>query len=366
MRCVVLAESLQRKLSFVSHGTSSKNQLPILSHVLLETIENQIRLRTTDLELGIETVIDAQVEETGAITVLIKPFLELVNNLRQEKVTLFLEGSSLHIVSSKLQATLPVSQANEFPLLYEEKGEEVFRMSGSEFKKRFGRIVFATSSETTRPALSGVFIKGIDNKMILVATDGYRLSLDAIEKENISSHSPLIIPAKLIREAFFFKEEGDITLFLLFQKKQIIFTQGNDVIVGRQIEAEFPNYERILPSDLTTKILLDREELQRAVKTSDIFAREAANVIVFSIQKDKILVSAKKSSIGENTVEVEAQVKGEENEIAFNAKYLLEFLGNFTEEQVSFEMSGPLNPAIFSSPQTSSFLHLIMPIRTEE
>lgn len=364
MKVIVLAETLQKKLAFVNHAISSKNQLPILTAVFIEAKENIIVFRTTDLEIGIETSFSGEVEQEGSIAVPAKLFLELVNTLPQEKITLSADQANLHVLGKKMQASLPLMPKEEFPQLYDEKGENIFSIPAKEFKKNFGKVVFSTSTETTRPALSGVYVKGVEDKTTVVATDGYRLSLNIIQQGQFHAGKPVIIPSRLIREAFTFSEEGNLDFYLLEKDKQVIFVHNEDLLIGRFIDVEFPHYQKILPTDLATKATFEREEFSRAIKTSAIFARDAANVIVVSILKDKLVISAKNSASGGDTVDIEAQVTGEENEIAFNAKYLLDFLHNVSEEQLTFEMNGPLNPAIFSSPQTPDFLHLIMPIRT--
>ena len=145
------------------------------------------------------------------------------------------------------------------------------------------------------------------------------------------------------------------------------------------IEAEFPNYEKIIPSDFSTQVVTDREEFQKAVKTCSIFARESANIIKLSLEKSlpasadaqasgrrgKIVISASAPSLGETSVEVEAVIEGEENEIAFNARYLLEFLGSVGSEKIIFEMTGPLSPGVFKLDDDKDFLHIIMPIRIQ-
>lgn len=363
MRATVLTETLQKKLSFVSRAISSKNQLPILSAVFIETEGNNICLRTTDLEIGLETTFPAEIIEEGSVAVPAKLFLELANALPQEKITLFTKETNLHVLGTKIKAQLPLMPKEEFPVLYEEKGGKVFSLPGKEFKKIFSKVVFATSPETTRPALSGIYVKQTEEVTTIVATDGYRLSLNSIQGEKFNITKPVIVPARLIREAFVLGEEGLIEFYLLDREKQVLFVQGNEILIGRLIDAEFPKYEKIIPAELSTKAIMDRETLLRGVKTCAIFAREAANVIIFSIKKDVVVVSAK-APTEENTVDVEAQVNGETNAIAMNAKYILDLLSNIQEEQVVLEMSGPLNPAIFSSPQAPHFLHMIMPIRT--
>ncbi len=367
MKVTLLAENLQKKLTLANHAISSRNQLPILSHVLLETKNGKVSISSTDLEIGIETTLPAQIEEEGAIAVPAKLFLELVNSLPQDKMTLQTKDGSLEIISKKTKTLLQTSPKDEFPMLYDEKGEELLTFEKGKMKGIFGKIVFSSSPEATRPALAGVLIKKTDNGFVVVATDGYRLSLEevATPTDGVKLARPVIIPARIIKEAMVLSENGNITMYVSEKTNQLLFEQEETILVGRLIDAEFPNYEKVIPTDVATKVSVDREELLKAVKICSIFARETANIITFSLQKEKVVVSAKTPSLGENTVDVDARLTGEENEIAFNARYILDALTNITDSELSFEMTGPLNPGVFHTEGNPTFLHLIMPIRTQ-
>ncbi|MDE2025783.1 MAG: DNA polymerase III subunit beta [Patescibacteria group bacterium] len=366
MKLSVLAGNIQKKLTLVNHAISSRTQLPILGTILLETHGDSLMLSATDLEIGIQATIPAQVEIQGATTVPAKLFTELINSLPEEKITLELVEGSLKVLSKKTNSVLQTQNRDEFPTLYEEKGIEMFKMKTDLLRNDLGMVVFSASIEATRPALSGVLLRKNTQGLLFVATDGYRLSLKSNihpEEDAQKIEKDMLIPARVVREAVALKESGDVSIFISEHNNQIIFSQDDIVLVGRLIEAQFPQYEKIIPTDVSAKITFDREELLKAVKTCAIFARETANVIKFSLQKDKVVVSAKTPSLGENTVEVEATLTGEENEIAFNSRYVLDVLGNVDTEEMTFEMTGPLNPGVFRISGDTSFLHLIMPIR---
>ena len=367
MKVTVLAESLQKKLTLANHAISSRNQLPILSHVLLETRDGKLIISSTDLEIGIETSLPAQIEEEGATTVPAKLFLELVNSLPQDKMTLTTKEGSLEISAKKSKTIVQTSPKEEFPLLYDGKGEELLTFDKGKMKGIFSKVVFSSSPEATRPALAGVLIKKIENGFIVVATDGYRLSLEEVTTSANGVHleRPIIIPARIIREATALSENGLVSMYVSEKTNQLLFTQEDTVLVGRLIDAEFPNYEKVIPTDVASKVFVDREELLKAVKVCSIFARETANIVTFSLYKDRMIVSAKTPSLGENTIDVDSRLTGEENEIAFNVRYILDALTNITENELSFEMTGPLNPGVFRIEGNPTFLHLIMPIRTQ-
>lgn len=368
MKVQLLTPNIQSKLSFLNKAISPKSQLPVLQNLLIEAKEDKIRLSSTDLEIGIEAYCPAKIEVEGETTVPARLFTELINSLTDEVLTLTAEDNSLELQTKRTKSTFQTISADEFPKLYEEKGELLARLSGKEIKKEFSSVVFAASADTTRPALSGVLVRKEAEGFLLVATDGYRLSLRHYKtSENKASESAsFIIPARVFRELLSFKDESkDIAMFVSQANNQVIFEQDDTILVGRLIEAEFPKFEKIIPSDFSVNVTFDREELLKAVKICSVFARDSANIIKLALSSDHIIVSSGSSAVGENTVKVDAKLNGEENEIAFNARYLLDVLSNVEEKDLSFDMIGPLNPGVFKVQGDESYLHMIMPIRVQ-
>jgi DNA polymerase-3 subunit beta len=368
MKVNLLTNNLQKKLSFLNHAVSQKSQLPILLNIFFETINGKLKISTTDLEIGIETTLPAEIIEEGAITVPARNFTELINSLTEENITLQTTDTSLEVTTKRTKSAFPTTNKEDFPSLYEEKGEKIATLDEGTLQDDISIVVFASSIDTTRPALSGVLVRKEENGFLLVATDGYRLSLKhyKTKESKKTDNESFIIPGRVLKELIAIKEEQKLVeMFVSSGANQIIFEQGDTVLVGRLIEAEFPNFEKIIPSDYSVSVEFDREEIHKAVKICSIFARDAANIIKFSFQKDKIIVSSSSSQVGENTVEVDAKLSGEENEIAFNARYLLDLFSNVQAKDMIFEMTGPLNPGVFKIQGDNSFLHLIMPIRVQ-
>ncbi len=367
MKIEAITKDFISKLSFLNHAVSSKSQLPILLNLLLETKDGKLKLSSTDLEIGIETNIPATIIEEGGITVPSRSFTELINSLSDTKIMLQTAGNTLEVSSKRTKSTFQTIAASEFPKLYEELGELIAVMDEDTLKSAFARVIFSASSDTARPALSGILLRPENEGFLLVATDGFRLSLKHYKVPNVHTKADksFIVPARVFRELMSIKEDkGGVGMYASPNANQILFKQGASILVGRLIEAEFPNFEKIIPSDFSLSVSFDREELLSAVKICSIFARDSANIVKFNIQKDHITVSSSSPSLGGNTVDVSAKLKGEENEIAFNAKYLLDLLSTLPDEEIIFDMIGPLNPGVFKIKDNASFLHLIMPIRT--
>jgi len=368
MKAFFLVENLQKKLTFLNHAVSGRNQLPILSNYLLETKKGKLIISATDLEIGIVSSVPAKVETEGTVTVPAKTFSDLVSNMSEGKAEISLKDSNLYLTGGKVEAVFQTSPADDFPRIFEDKGIQIASLKKEAIEKDFQKVVFAASQDGGRPALSGLLIKKEKKGFSLVATDGYRLSL----KTSVSigkgegGFEKILVPSRVIRELLAIKEESqDIEISISKKTNQILFFLADTVLVGRLIEAEYPAYEKIIPSQSSTKVEFDREKMQNAVRICSVFARETANIIRFSLKKDKIFVSANTPSVGEDKVEVEAKIAGGENEIAFNARYLLDVLSSLQEDELIFEMTGPLSPGVFRIKNDPTFLHLIMPIRVQ-
>ena len=368
MKITFLSNNLQNKISFLNHAISVRGQLPILSNFLLEAKEGKLFISATDLEIGISSSLPVNIEKEGRVTIPAKNFSDLLSNLEDQKITLTLDGETLNLTGEKIKASFQTMPADDFPKLYEEKGEEIVSIKKKDIEEYISRVAFSAAIDSSRPALSGVLIDKDKGEALLVATDGYRLSLQKnVFKTAQELEKPLVVPARVIKELVSIKEDDEnVKVFVSEKNNQILFTQGETSLVGRLIEAEYPDYEKIIPKEFSTKTEVSREALQNAIKICSVFARETANIIKISIGNTKMIISANSPSVGADTVEIDAKTTGEENEIAFNAKYLLDALSAISEENLVFEMNGPLNSGVFKIKGNDSFLHLIMPIRVQE
>ena len=369
MNVSLLSENLNKKLLFTNHAISSKGQLPILSNFLIEAKNGLLTISATDLEIGIRVEIPAKVDQEGIVAIPAKTFCELISMIPSGKIILSLKKEGLELTGNKTKAIFPISSAEDFPKLYEEMGEKFVDLDKGFVDEEMSRVVFAAGQDSARPVLSGVLMGRRGGKFIIAATDGFRLSLKerSADKTGDGEDVSVVIPSRVIKDVVSMgKQDGNVSVFKSEKNNQIIFSCADTVLVGRLIEGDFPEYEKIIPSSHSTRVFFDREEMQKAVKTCYIFARETANIVKISIEKDRVIVSANTPSVGDNSVEVEARMEGEKGEIAFNARYLLELFSNVSEDSMIFEMSGSLKPGVFKVEKDPDFLHLIMPIQVQE
>lgn len=374
MKFICLQENLEKALSLINRTTTVKTQLPITTNVFLEVSKKGIELIGTDLENTVHVFVSGKPEKQGSILVPTRTFIETINALPKEQVVLETEELVLVIKAGKYEVRINGISGTEFPKPEQIDSKE--KRTLTNILPSIKMIAFASATDESRAALTGVLLLFQKDEILLVATDGYRLSLKKISHKKGSAEEVerLIIPARMLGEiAKVASEEGkngengeENFLAVGGMKNQAAFLLGDVTISTRLIEGEFPLYEKIIPTSFQTQVVFDRDEFIKAVKLSSIFARDAANIVKFKISEKGITVSANAPQVGQNKCEVEANLKGDENEIAFNSRFLIEFLNAIDSKEITFEMTGPLSPGVFKIPGDDSYLHIIMPVRVQQ
>ena len=374
MKVSILQENLAKGLNTINRFITTKAQLPILNNVLIKTDQGRLKLSATNLETGINFWLGAKVEEEGEICVPAKNLTEYITSLPVGKVDLEMKENLLKINSGSYQAQFLTSPSVEFPVIPTLEKKAEINLSFKDLSSAITQVAFAASQDEGRPVLTGVLLKVKKQSLFLVATDGYRLSVKEIkdlkEIEKIKETEELLIPARALTEVgkIMSNSENESTLGLTITPKnnQIIFSTSEVEIISRLIEGKFPDFEKIIPDKRKTKIIIDTDSLLQAVRTTSIFAREAANIIKVEVSDSKMEISANNPQMGENKIKLEVKTEGEGGKIAFNSRYLLDFLSSAKTDLVSLEIGDSLSPGVFSLANDSSYLHVIMPIRVQE
>jgi len=367
MKVSVLQENFAKSLSLASRFISTRTQLPVLGNILLVAKKTRLLVSSTNLEVSVACSIGANVEKEGEITVPGRTITDLVTNLPSEKITLEVEKEQLKIHTPTFESTLSGMNAADFPSVPAAVGKEgTLSLPRESFLGALAQVLFAASIDETRPILTGVLFVFQKGQLVLVATDGFRLSQKKIQVRAKGKEERLVLPKSVLGELSRTAEGEEILLSVNKKENQVLFGTEGVVLSSRVLEGEFPDYEKIIPKEGGTKIIIDKDELLRAVKLSSVFAREAANIVRINLGKDFLDVSAESSTSGSQKTRVDAKVEGEAKlEIAFNYRFLEEFLHAVKAEEVDLELSGPSSPGIFKDPTDPAFLHLIMPVRIQ-
>jgi DNA polymerase-3 subunit beta len=370
MKLQILQENLEKAVSTTSRFASTRAQLPVLGNILLSTKKSKIYVSSTNLEISASVQVGAKIEEEGEISVPAKVISELVANLPKETVDLTSEKEQLKVSVSGFSSTVLGMNSSDFPKIPNTiDKEKSIGFSQNELIKALGQVAFATSTDETRPILTGVlFLFGKDS-LSLVSTDGFRLSKKYLSlKLGKTAGVNVVIPKGVLSEISRTEADGgEIFLSVQDKEKQVIFGIGDTVLTSRLLEGEYPDFEKIIPKSSSIKVLLDKEEFTRAVKLASIFARESANIVKIKVLKDSINVSAESSAAGSQDTKVDARVESSEKsfEISFNYRFVEEFLHSVSGEEVKMEFSSVSAPGVFTDTSDTSYLHLIMPVKVQ-
>jgi len=374
MKFSILQENLNKGLNTTNRFIASKAQLPILNNILIKTDQGRIKLSATNLEIGINLWLGAKIQKEGEICVPAKILTEYITSLPPQKINLENKKNLLEVNSDSYNANFITLPSVEFPIIPTLKNKPEISLSLKDLSKSISQVAFASTQDEGRPALTGVLIKTTKDGLILVATDGYRLSLKEIKGikglEKLSKHKEILIPSRALIEVGKIigenKEDNDLGMSISKENNQVIFSTPNVEVISRLIEGKFPDFERIIPNKNTTKITVDTESFFQAVKSASIFARESSNIIQFEINNSQMEIISNSPQVGENKIKLEVKTEGKGGKIAFNSRYLLDLLNNLNSELLTFEMSSSLNPGVFKPADDKSYLHIIMPIRVQE
>jgi DNA polymerase III subunit beta len=370
VKLTAMQENLARGLSTVSRAVSSRATLPVLSNVLLRTEDGGLKLTATNLEIAITAWVPGKIDSDGSLTVPARLFADVVSGLPAgERVELNAEGSSLRVSAGRYQTHLRGIDADEFPVIPPPGERPTTRIAQKDLREALSEVVFAAASDEARPILTGVLTRMSGDRLTLAAADNYRIAVRSLPILDAVEETSLVVPARSYVELMRILGDSDepLEIMLAGSKNQIIFHVEGIDLVSRLIDGQFPNYQQVLPTSHSTRAVVDREELLKAVRLSALIASSAANVIKLSLGDEGTgtVTIAAAAEVGDTKGEVEAAIEGEPVQIAFNARYLQDALNNVDAEQVAFEFTGPLSPGVMRrTGAADDYVHVIMPVRT--
>ena len=370
MKLSVMQENLARGLSVVSRAVSTRSTLPVLANVLLKTEDAGLKLTATNLEIGITYWVPGKIETDGATTVPARLLTDLVSTLPAgDRVDLDLQaGDTLHIQCGRFETHVKGIDADEFPAIGAAGERPTTRVAQNVLRRALAETTFAAASDEARPILTGVLARFEGDQLTLAAADNYRIAVKTISVLDAVPETSVVIPARALNELsrVLADVEDPVEILLASGKNQILFHLDGIDLVSRLIDGQFPNYQQVVPTSHTTRAVLDREELLRAVRPAALIAHESANIVKLQVSADGepgITVSAN-AEVGDHVGQVEADVDGDGTTIAFNARYLADVLTNVSADQFGLELNGPLSPGVFKPVGDERYVHVVMPVRT--
>ena len=366
MELSVTQENFARALSAVGRVASTKTQLPILSNILLRTDGNRLLVAATNLEIATTQYIGAKIIKPGAITVPARLISEFVSSLPKDTIELKIVGENIHITSGKYHSIINGVVADDFPELptINEENSVTYSINVEEFKQAVSQTIITSSSDSTRPVLTGVYWHSHEGWIYLAATDGYRLS----ERRLVETQSEVaaIIPTQTLQEVLRTIVDDSETIDILFDESQVRFRINEAEVISRLVDGNFPDYRQLIPAKSDINVTMKKQDFVRVTKVAGLFARESGGSVTVTVDSDKKTVSLHSiaSELGENTSELDAEVTGS-GQVTLNSRYLSEALGVVDADVISFSFSGKLSPCILKSTGAdTNYYHVIMPLKS--
>jgi DNA polymerase-3 subunit beta len=347
-----------------------KGTMPILLNVLIETEENGVSITATDLEIGIKGFYAASIKKPGSITIAAKKLYEVVKELPESNISFRLkENQWVEISSGKSLFKFMGISAETYPSFPAFEGEEFVGIEAPILREMVDKTIFAVSSDESRYNLTGVFFTKREEetgRMIrMVATDGYRLSLidRPLSKEIFGLENGVLLPKKGLMELMRLLDEEGREVWIKLKNNNFIVKKDKVVLIMRLLDAEFPDYRQVIPDKSRRIIRMARNQILESLKRVSLLSSEKTKGVKFNFSQDLLELSSYNPDFGEAKEEVTVDYKGENLNVGFNYRFIMEVLNILTSEEILFEMEDSVSPAKIRAANDDRHTCVVMPMR---
>lgn len=363
MKLQVTQENLTRALNNVARVASTKNALPILSNVLIKTVDNRVCVAATNLNIAITHYIGSKVSQEGSITVPARLMQDFVASLPSGVIDIKVDETKLHIKADQYNSTINGTPADDYPVMPKIKNGTTWSVSSADLKKSLQQVVLAASNDDARPILTGIYFHTEKSNLYIAATDSYRLAEKNVAP--LKQDVKLLVPASAMQDLLRILGDNEEEVVVTHNDQQVLFTVGDIELVTRLIDGNYPDYRKLVPADFSTSATLPKSELVNITKVSSLFARESAGSVTLNLDEEdkKVSIRSIASQLGENTATATAEVKGSAS-ITLNSRYILDALGATADPEVVISFNGKLEPCVIRGTKDKDYLHLIMPLKS--
>jgi DNA polymerase-3 subunit beta len=364
MKLTCAREELAEKLQIAGRGVSTRTSVQILAGVLLRAREGQLSLAATDMEISLRVSLEAQVDDEGSVVVPGRLLVDIVRLLPAGEVTIAhkAEEGVVEVVCGSASYRLHTYAAEDFPRLPEIEDTTAFAVDKDAFVDTIARVSRSASRDESRPVLTGVLVRFEGDKLVMAATDSYRLSVKETALEGPGREIEAIVPARALGELVRITQAGGPgTLQVGVQENQVVFGVDDVWLTARRIDGQFPNYKQLLPETFEAEVTMPREELLDVVRRTSVMAQRKSPLRL-RFEEGELTVSAQTQDVGEAHESLPISYSGEPLEIGFNAEFLRDGLESVSDDTVRVKLISPLRPGLIHG-EADDFLYLIMPIR---
>ena len=363
MKVTCSREELTQNLGVVSRGVSTRTAVQILGGILLSAEAGRLMLAATDMELSLRASLDAEVEGEGAVVVPGRLLVELTRLLPDSDVSIEQRADEgvIHIRSGSFESRLNTYTAEDFPRLPDVESLERHAVDRDALLETIARVSRSASRDESRPVLTGILVRFEPGKLVMAATDSYRLSVKETPIDGAVPELEAIVPARALGELARIGQGAD-QIELGVQENQVVFGIDGIWLTTRRIDGQFPNYRQLIPESFEHEVALPREEALDVVRRIAVMAQRNSPLRL-RFAEGELTVSARTQDVGEAEESLPVSFGGEALEIGFNADFLRDGIESVVGETVRFRLISPLRPCVLQAESGDDFLYLIMPIR---
>lgn len=362
MKFVIKQRNLTKHINIAQRGISSRATLQILDGILIETMKDKIKLTATDLEISIETYIECEILEQGSIVVNSRVFGDIIKKLPDSMIYIDVKNNNINIKCENSEFNIICNPGDDYPDLPIAIEQDNFILPKDIFKNAIRQTVFATIQDETRPSLTGVLLEIENRKISFVALDGYRLALRKIPI-NSDINLKLIIPGRSLNELNKILEDREEDISISASTGQVIFNIGDTIVYSKLLEGQFFNYKDIMRKDHKTKVVVNKKSFLNGLERASLLAKEEkANLVRLNVIDNSIIIRSN-SEIGDVYERISSNQEGENLNIAFNSRYIIEGIKIMDSEEIELNFMGSLNPCIINVLDDDTYTYLVLPVR---
>ncbi len=369
MKAKINKKTLVQTLSHLHSVVEKRNTIPILANVLIEAKDKSLVLAATDMEIAELQSISCEVLQEGSVTTPAHILYDIVRKLPDEAMIELesIEGKKLEIKTDKISFSLMCLPPNDFPDIHSGDYPEGFEIDTASLRRLIDKTLFSVSTEETRYYLNGIYLHSIKEKetevLRAVATDGHRLSrLSASLPKNAHNLEGVIIPRKTVTEIKKIIDNQDGQVKIQIAKNKIKFSLNNVIITSKLLDGTFPDYERVIPNNNSKELIVDAQEFIAAVDRVSTLSSDRTKAIKFKLSNKALEITAENPDQGSAKENISVHYNGENMEIGFNSKYLIDISRQITGANIKFMLSDKLSPTLMFDEEDSLALYLLMPM----
>ncbi|MES2120106.1 MAG: DNA polymerase III subunit beta [Pseudomonadota bacterium] len=366
MKATIERATLLKSLGHVQSVVERRNTIPILSNVLIEARDDgSIRLMATDLDLQVDESVPANVTQAGATTVSAHTLFDIVRKLPEgSQVEVTAAEGKMQVVAGRARFNLSTLPRDDFPVIAEGELPTKFELPAATLRQIIEKTRFAISSEETRYYLMGIFFHVVDEQLRAAATDGHRLARITVPRPDGADGMPdVIVPRKCVQELYRLLEELEGTVEISLSPTKIRFGLGSAILTSKLIDGTFPDYNRVIPTGNDKLLKLDPKSFSAGVDRVSTIASEKTRAVKVSVERDKVTLSVTSPENGVATEELAADYGSDGIEIGFNARYLLDILGEIDGDVVEVHLADAAAPTLLRENDKANALYVLMPMR---